>query len=106
VIVPPRSARYCQCGRIAHAIEALTNAARHSGAQRTQLAFTIEGPRLRLEVVDDGVGLDAELNTSANGVGLAAMAERAAELGGTCSVKPHDAGGTTVVALLPVEWAS
>ena len=34
------------------------------------------------------------------------MAERAAELGGTCSVSARDEGGTAVVAVLPLRAAS
>jgi signal transduction histidine kinase len=37
------------------------------------------------------------------GVGLASMRERAAELGGTLSVKTCADGGACVVARLPVE---
>ncbi|MDQ3935948.1 MAG: sensor histidine kinase, partial [Actinomycetota bacterium] len=36
------------------------------------------------------------------GVGLASMRERAAELGGTCTVEAADGGGTVVSARLPM----
>ena len=87
------------------AAEALTNAARHSGAQHTSVAFTVDDTQLRLEVVDDGVGFPAHRDDHGSGVGLAAMAERAAELGGACSVG-NDGGGTSVVAVLPLQVAS
>ena len=87
------------------AAEALTNAARHSGAQHTTVAFTVDNAQLRLEVVDDGVGIAACRDDRRTGVGLAAMAERAAELGGACSVGSRDRG-TAVVAVLPLRATS
>jgi signal transduction histidine kinase len=84
------------------ATEALTNAARHSGGQRATVTFGLADETLRLEVLDDGVGLPAQRAPRGDGVGLAAMAERAAELGGTCSVDRRAGGGTAVIALLPL----
>ena len=86
------------------AAEALTNAARHSGAQHTSVSFTVDDAQLRLEVVDDGIGVPAHRDERGTGVGLAAMAERAAELGGACSVGSNG-GGTSVVAVLPLQMA-
>jgi signal transduction histidine kinase len=85
------------------ATEALTNAARHARARTTCVDLSVEAEALRLEVVDDGVGLDV---ARGRGVGLTAMSERAAELGGTCSVVPRSRGGTAVLALLPIREAS
>jgi signal transduction histidine kinase len=85
------------------ATEALTNVARHSGARSTLVAFTVSDAQLRLAVVDDGIGVNGH---GSGGVGLAAMAERAAELGGTCSVSARDEGGTAVVAVLPLRASS
>jgi len=87
------------------AAEALTNAARHSRARHTMVAFTIDNAQLRLEVIDDGVGIATRRDDRRTGVGLAAMAERAAELGGACSVGSRD-GGTAVVAVLPLRVTS
>lgn len=87
------------------ATEALTNAARHSGARHTSVSFTVDGASLRLEVADDGVGLPARPDRRGTGLGLAAMAERAAELGGACSADARDRG-TSVIAVLPLAVAS
>jgi two-component system, NarL family, sensor kinase len=81
------------------ATEALTNVARHARARQSEVLFRIEETALWLEVVDDGIGVPAR---RAPGVGLAAMAERAAELGGSCSVSARTGGGTAVVAKLPL----
>jgi signal transduction histidine kinase len=87
------------------AAEALTNAARHSRARHTSVLFTVDDAQLRLEVVDDGVGVPAQRDDRGTVVGLAAMAERAAELGGACSIGVRG-GGTSVVAVLPLRVAS
>jgi signal transduction histidine kinase len=63
------------------------------------VTLALDGSALRVEVVDDGGGIPPDAR---RGVGLAAMGERASELGGTCAVSSPAAGGTAVVALLPV----
>jgi signal transduction histidine kinase len=82
--------------------EALTNTARHAHARHTRVDLSVDGARLRLQVVDDGVGLAAQTDPRTTGVGLAAMAQRAAELGGSCSVGAGEGCGTAVVAQLPL----
>jgi len=77
--------------------EALTNVARHACARWCAVRFVLNGA-LELEVLDDGKGLSADARA---GVGLAAMRERAAELGGSVAVESSDAG-TRVWARLPV----
>ncbi len=54
---------------------------------------------LEIEVVDDGVGLPTERHT---GVGLFSMRERAAELGGACTIESKPDGGVKVLARLPL----
>jgi signal transduction histidine kinase len=80
--------------------EALTNVVRHSGARRCALGLQLREDGLELLVEDEGRGLASEVRP---GVGLASMAERAAELGGACSVGPREGGGTRVRAWLPVQ---
>jgi two-component system, NarL family, sensor kinase len=82
-------------------LEALTNVARHAHARRCTVSLMVDGA-LELVVVDDGLGLSSEHHA---GVGLASMRERAAELGGTCSVERLPAGGTRVRAQLPLARA-
>ena len=74
------------------ATEALTNAARHSGGRSSHVTLDLGDQSLRVEVTDDGRGV-----TGPPGVGLTAMAERAAELGGELSI-----AGSSVVAVLPL----
>jgi signal transduction histidine kinase len=80
--------------------EALTNVVRHSGARHSRVGFRVDENLLVIEVADDGQGLPAQRR--AGGIGLTAMTERAAELGGTCSATSEGNGGTLVVATLPL----
>ncbi|HYN69924.1 MAG TPA: histidine kinase, partial [Candidatus Eisenbacteria bacterium] len=101
------------------AVEAMTNAARHAGAQRCRVQLTeatareagiggrdaVSGGRdhaLEVEVTDDGVGLVAGARP---GIGLESMRERAAEVGGTCVIESILGGGTRVFARLPLDGA-
>ena len=84
------------CYRIAQ--EALTNVVKHAGARNCALSLTVDGT-VTLEVVDDGRGLPLQRRA---GVGLGSMRERASELGGQCLVEPRPAGGTRVLAGLPL----
>jgi len=83
--------------------EALTNVLRHSEARRCSVTLDVVGlPSARVlavEVRDDGVGLPPGRE---HGVGLRAMQERAAEVGGTCQVGQAGGGGTQVSAYLPL----
>jgi signal transduction histidine kinase len=85
--------------------EALTNVARHAGADSCTVSLAIEEAKvLSLEVRDDGCGMpdlheDASLEA---GVGLTSMRERASELGGSLLVEPLPDGGTLVRARLPL----
>lgn len=81
------------------AAEALTNAHRHGRAARVRVTLAATGIDLTLTVHDDGTGLVTPLQP---GVGLQSMRERAAELGGTCTVEPAHRGGTVVTASLPL----
>jgi signal transduction histidine kinase len=81
------------------AAEAVTNAVRHASAQRVDLSLSAGHTGLDVNVSDDGAGLPEDLTP---GVGLASMRERAAELGGWCSVETT-ADGTGVRAWLPYD---
>jgi signal transduction histidine kinase len=81
------------------AIEAVANAARHAHARHCSVLLAADG-RLRVEVTDDGTGIATGTHA---GVGIAAMHERAAEIGGECTISPAAPTGTRVLALLPLE---
>lgn len=79
--------------------EAVSNVVRHAKAKTCRVAVRAAGGELLLEITDDGIGLAH----AQHGVGLAAMRERAEELGGAFSVMAGPRGtGTRVQARLPV----
>jgi two-component system NarL family sensor kinase len=81
--------------------EAITNVARHAQARRCEIRLSVEYDPgvLRLEVMDDGVGMPVD---RVAGVGLSSMRERAEELGGSLAVELGTQGGTRVLACLPL----
>ncbi len=83
------------------AVEAVTNVDRHAGATAARVRLSEAAGRLVVEVSDDGRGCAA--TPGGRGVGLASMRERAAELGGGCTVTRRAGGGTVVRAELPLE---
>jgi signal transduction histidine kinase len=78
--------------------EALINVVKHAQAGKCIVRLTA-ADALEVEIADDGVGLPNERHT---GVGLLSMRERAEELGGTCVIEALPAGGTRVMARLPL----
>jgi signal transduction histidine kinase len=76
----------------------MTNLVRHAHARHCRIRLEMNGG-LELEVTDDGDGIPRHPH---GGVGLASMRERAAELGGSCTVERAPGGGTIVRAHLPV----
>jgi signal transduction histidine kinase len=88
--------------------EALSNAIRHSGAHRVDIAGRVEEDVLTLTVQDNGRGFDlAERSTAPadraeHGIGLQTMSERAAVLGGVCEVRSQSGRGTTVCIRIPL----
>ena len=79
--------------------EAMTNAARHSGATSILVKLALaDGDGLSIEVSDDGAGPPSSWQA---GFGLISMRERAAELGGSCEAGPSPDGGR-VTASLPL----
>lgn len=79
--------------------EAINNAAGHGQAKHCSVDLQVEDG-LSLTVNDDGIGLPEQLTP---GIGLVSMRERAAELGGTCTIGSRPEGGAVVEAYLPLE---
>jgi two-component system NarL family sensor kinase len=81
------------------AVEAMTNAVRHSDGTRCAVSILVADEAVELSVSDDGHGLKPDRTP---GVGLRSMRERAAEVGGTLSVRSAPEGGTVITARLPL----
>jgi signal transduction histidine kinase len=84
--------------------EALTNAAKHSGASEVRVCVEAEQAdgALRLEVADDGVG-GAEFS---GGTGLMGLKDRVDALGGRIDLHSPRGGGTTLRVMLPLNQAN
>jgi signal transduction histidine kinase len=81
--------------------EALSNAARHASASRVEVTVAA-GPDLVLLVRDNGAGLRGVTRRS----GLANLAERGAQLGGTLRVGPAGDAGTELRWQVPLPGVS
>ncbi|MDQ2743806.1 MAG: PAS domain S-box protein [Chloroflexota bacterium] len=88
--------------------EALHNAVKHAGASRVVVRL-MAGPTptmpaderwLTLEIVDDGVGFDADSVPSGH-LGLRTMADRAQQVAGTFQIESGPGTGTTVRVAVP-----
>lgn len=82
--------------------EAVSNAVRHSGAQRIELRFFLDGGDAVVEVADDGRGFDAVQAAGGQGRGLANLGSRAKALGGVLEIEQVNGGGTMVRLRAPV----
>jgi signal transduction histidine kinase len=80
------------------ACEAVTNAARHSGATQVHLTLERAGPRLRLRVTDQGRGFDPAVRSA--GFGLISMHHHARSVGGDLRVSSAPGAGSVVEAAL------
>ncbi|WDV51329.1 histidine kinase [Streptomyces coeruleorubidus] len=103
--------------------EAVTNVVRHSGAGRCEITLSGGAERVRLSVVDDGVGAVADGTGGSGeacggpegvgggpggagaraGTGLTGLTERLAAAGGSLTAGPQARGGFAVSAELPLD---
>ena len=81
------------------ALEALANVIRHARAGTCAIRLDVTDDVLIVEIQDNGSGLPPDYHA---GVGISAMRERAAELGGSCVIEHVATGGTRVSARLPL----
>lgn len=78
--------------------EALSNAARHSGAAHVDVRVSATGPDLVLTVADDGVGIPPGGRRS----GLRNLEHRAQNLGGSLTIETGDSQGTKLIWSVPL----
>lgn len=96
--LPPRTEvglyRICQ--------EALSNAARHAGAERVTVRLVATPEQVRLAIEDDGRGFD-DSEVPENRYGLTGMNERARMIGGELEVWSEAGRGTRIEVTVPLE---
>lgn len=84
--------------------ESLHNAVRHAGARAIRLELTRGARAARVEIQDDGRGFDVrEAERRRPGMGLFTMRERVLLVGGSLQVISKPAGGTRVIATVPLQ---
>jgi signal transduction histidine kinase len=86
------SAAYFVCA------EALTNAVKHAPGAAVRIAIRRAGPRLVVDISDDGPG-----GADPRGNGLGGLRQRVEALDGTLDVDSPEGIGTTIRAVLPCE---
>ena len=79
--------------------EALTNVLKHAGKARASVLLRYEPSTLRIEVTDDGRGVNGHASDA--GHGLMGMRERVGVYGGSFEAGPRVGGGFRVAASLP-----
>jgi PAS domain S-box-containing protein len=83
--------------------EALTNAAKHSGASRVEIEFLNNGEEIVMSIIDNGCGMTKNRTDSSIPYGILGMRERVEQLGGMIGFDTPPGGGfsVTVILLLP-----
>ena len=85
--------------------ETLTNVARHADASAVEIRVLREDGAIRMEVEDNGKGIDAGLMPNRKSWGIAGMVERARYFGGDIRIA-DTSHGTLLVLHLPLEMES
>jgi signal transduction histidine kinase len=86
---------------LAIAREALANVARHSSAAHTAVRLADAGTLVRLEISDDGRGIDPTTRAPEGHHGMANMRTRAEAFGGTLDVVSGPGNGTSIIVSIP-----
>ncbi len=88
----------CEANLLRIAQEAMTNAARHSGAQRIALRLAYQTGSVVLEIGDSGRGMSG---IEPAGFGVDGMRERARQIGGEIKILSDPGRGTRIVVTIP-----
>lgn len=96
------------------ALELIANAVKHARARRIELRLAAQADGATLEVEDDGAGFDVRATLEradrrgarGGGLGVVALRERVAELGGNLRLESEPGRGTRARVALPPESGS
>ena len=83
--------------------EGLRNVVAHSGAEQASVSVRRRGEDVHVEVSDNGRGLDGSSEPEPGHVGLQLLRENLLDFGGSLTLRPRQAGGTTLAATIPVD---
>jgi PAS domain S-box-containing protein len=82
--------------------EALSNAIKHSQAERIDITLSNTEGGLQMTIRDNGRGIPDHSPGGGTGMGLLTMSQRARMMGGELSVEIHPEGGTLVTCSIPI----
>ena len=103
--INPRPTAYIENNVFRIVQEVLTNISKHAKAKSAKINVAVTEGKLRLIIIDDGVGFDpAEVQKAGehHGWGLMTMAERAEVIGGRFSLESETGKGTQVTVEVPL----
>lgn len=83
--------------------EALTNVARHANARNVSVIVEQLDDVIRLEVSDDGIGMNVRDVNATSALGLLGIRERAYAIGGEAVFESAEGRGTSVIVSIPDE---
>ena len=83
------------------ALEALNNVLKHAHAQQVTVTLGFEDTAVRLQISDDGDGLDPVAARHGGGLGLRGMEQRAERIQGVLTITSEPGKGTTLNVLVP-----
>ncbi|HTH44130.1 MAG TPA: sensor histidine kinase, partial [Oxalicibacterium sp.] len=83
--------------------EALTNIAKHAQASQVDVQLMRASRYVRLEITDNGVGINAADRAKPKSFGIRGMVERSIAMGGSLSVSAAPKGGTIVAIRVPLK---
>lgn len=82
--------------------ESLTNIAKHAQASRVRIVLAREDGGIRLQIIDDGIGVAEEALNKPKSHGVVGMRERMRQMGGRFQIRrPEQGSGTVVEAFIP-----
>ena len=82
--------------------EALANAVRHARATNISISGRVNGRKLHLQVIDDGIGFNMAAGSAAGHHGLRNMTNRARMLDGHLDMMSKPGQGTSISLVLPL----
>jgi two-component system, NarL family, sensor histidine kinase DevS len=81
--------------------EALSNAARHSGARRATVTVAADSLALSVAIADDGSGFDPDAVTESGHLGLRNLRDRADRMGAELTIDSGISRGTRIIIRVP-----
>jgi signal transduction histidine kinase len=81
--------------------EAFTNIIRHSEATKVIIKIIEETDTLRLEISDNGIGINEALLSDDHSLGIIGMKERTLQFSGQLTIEKVSEGGTKLTLIIP-----